>query len=71
MGWMGLLGVPELMEQLPPLSLWAMLAGGLFYSLGAIVYARKTLPYRYSIWHSFVMFGGASFFVAIWVGLVG
>ncbi|SIN66554.1 hemolysin III [Parasphingorhabdus marina DSM 22363] len=71
MGWMGLIGVPELMDHLPPLSLWAMLAGGLFYSLGAIVYARKTLPFRYSIWHGFVMFGGASFFVSIWAGLVG
>ena len=71
LGWMGLIGVTELMEHLPALSLWAMLAGGVFYSLGSIVYARKATPFRYSIWHSFVMLGGASFFVAIWAGLVG
>ena len=71
LGWMGIIGAPELMEHLPPLSLWAMLAGGIFYSFGSMVYARKSQPYRYSIWHSFVMLGGASFFVAIWVGLVG
>ncbi|WP_339691874.1 hemolysin III family protein [uncultured Parasphingorhabdus sp.] len=70
LGWMGIIGVPEMMEQLPPLSLWAMLAGGVFYSLGTIFYARKGRPFRYSIWHSFVMMGGASFFVAIWVALV-
>lgn len=71
LGWMGIIGVPEMMEQLPPLSLWAMLAGGVCYSLGTIFYARKTQPFRYSIWHSFVMMGGASFFVGIWVALVG
>jgi len=71
LGWMGIIGVPEMMEQLPPLSLWAMLAGGIFYSLGTIFYARKAQPFRYSIWHSFVMMGGASFFVAIWVALAG
>ncbi|MEP2988315.1 MAG: hemolysin III family protein [Parasphingorhabdus sp.] len=70
LGWMGIIGVPEMMEQLPPLSLWAMLAGGVFYSLGTIFYARKGQAFRYSIWHSFVMMGGASFFVAIWVALV-
>ncbi|MEO9600284.1 hemolysin III family protein [Parasphingorhabdus sp.] len=69
LGWMGVIGVPEMIDRLPPLSLWAMLAGGVFYSFGTIFYARKTQPFRYSIWHSFVMMGGASFFVAIWVAL--
>lgn len=70
LGWMGILAVPDLMEILPMPSLWAMLAGGVFYSIGTIFYARKALPFRYSIWHSFVMLGGASFFVAIWMALV-
>ncbi|MEO9498046.1 MAG: hemolysin III family protein [Parasphingorhabdus sp.] len=70
LGWMGIIGVPEMMDHLPPLSLWAMLAGGVFYSLGTIFYARKAQPFRYSIWHSFVMMGGGCFFVAIWVALV-
>ena len=45
LGWMGILAVPDLMEILPVLSLWAMLAGGVFYSLGTIFYARKALPF--------------------------
>ncbi|OAO01469.1 PAQR family membrane homeostasis protein TrhA [Parasphingorhabdus sp.] len=69
LGWMGVIAGPDLIETLPGPSMWAMLAGGVFYSLGTIFYARKTQPYRYSIWHSFVMIGGASFFVAIWVAL--
>lgn len=71
LGWMGLIAVPDLIEKLPGLSLWAMLAGGVFYSLGTIFYARKAQPFRYSIWHSFVMMGGGCFFVAIWVALGG
>lgn len=69
LGWMGILAVPDLVRILPGFSLHAMLAGGIFYSLGTIFYARKGQPFRYSIWHSFVMMGGASFFVAIWVAL--
>ncbi|QTD55634.1 hypothetical protein [Parasphingorhabdus cellanae] len=45
-------------------------ASGVFYSLGTIFYVRKAQPFRYSIWHSFVMMGGASFFVTMWVALV-
>ena len=71
LGWMGVIAVPEMMEHLPRLSLYAMLAGGLFYSFGTIFYARKAQRFRYSIWHSFVMMGGAGFFVAIWVAVVG
>lgn len=69
LGWMGIIAGPDLLEKLPALSMWAMLAGGIFYSLGTIFYARKGQAFRYSIWHSFVMMGGASFFVAIWVAL--
>ncbi len=69
LGWMGIIAVPDLLEILPGLSLFAMVAGGVFYSLGTIFYARKTYPFRYSIWHGFVMMGGASFFIAIWVAL--
>jgi len=71
LGWMGVIAVPELIGKLPEASLWAMLAGGVFYSLGTIFYARKAQAFRYSIWHSFVMMGGAGFFVAIWTALVG
>ncbi|MEP3225187.1 MAG: hemolysin III family protein [Parasphingorhabdus sp.] len=69
LGWMGILAVPDLLEILPRLSLYAMLAGGIFYSLGTVFYARKAQAFRYSIWHSFVMLGGTAFFIAIWVAL--
>lgn len=69
LGWMGVIAAPDLMEQLPPLSLYGILAGGVFYSIGTIFYARKAQAFRYSIWHSFVMMGGGGFFVAIWAAL--
>ncbi len=69
LGWMGLFAAPDLAEILPRLSLHAMLAGGIFYTLGTVFYARKTQPFRYSLWHSFVMMGGVAFFLAIWLAL--
>lgn len=70
LGWMGVIGVPELIEKLPGLSLWVVLAGGVFYSVGTIFYARKAQAFRYSIWHGFVMMGGGCFFIAVWVALL-
>jgi len=40
-----------------------------FYAFGSIFYARKKQKYRYAIWHSFVLLGSASFFMAIWICL--
>lgn len=71
LGWMGLLALPDFIEYLPRPALIAIVCGGLFYSVGTIFYARKQLAYRYAIWHSFGLMGGASFFTAIWFSLVG
>ena len=40
-----------------------------FYAFGSIFYARKQQKYRYAIWHSFVLLGSASFYMAIWACL--
>lgn len=40
-GWIGLLAVNELVQALPAQALASIVAGGLLYSLGAIVYAAR------------------------------
>jgi hemolysin III len=40
-GWAALLVVPQLWEGLDAAGFWLILAGGLFYTIGAVVYARK------------------------------
>ena len=42
-----------------------MVAGGLSYTLGAVFYAAKRLPYNHAVWHVFVLAGGICHFLAV------
>ena len=41
LGWVAVVALPQLFERLQPSALTLLIAGGLLYSLGAIVYARR------------------------------
>lgn len=60
MGWMAVVAIKPLLENMPTGGLLLMLAGGLSYSIGVIFYRWEKLPYGHAIWHLFV-FGGAAF----------
>lgn len=60
MGWMAVVAIKPLVENMPTGGLVLMLAGGLSYSIGVIFYRWDKLPYGHAIWHLFV-FGGAAF----------
>lgn len=60
MGWMAVVAIKPLVENMPTGGLLLMLAGGLSYSIGVIFYRWDKLPYGHAIWHLFV-FGGAAF----------
>ncbi|MDX1933302.1 MAG: hemolysin III family protein [Capsulimonadales bacterium] len=63
MGWMVVLGANALFRALPPTGLAWLVAGGIAYSLGAVVFATDRphlLPGRFSahdLWHFFVLAG--------------
>ncbi len=65
-GALGLLAMPDL-KGVPPQTLWCILAGATCYVIGVTFYARKTMPYRYSIWHAWVNAGGIAMFAGIWL----
>ncbi len=69
-GWLVLIAVKPLLATVSLFALALLLAGGLVYSLGVIVYLRKTLPFRRAIWHGFVVTAAASHYVAILTGVV-
>ncbi len=71
LGWFGLFALPDFWSTLPTPALVALLAGGIFYTVGTLFYKSKGMSFRYPIWHTFGMLGGASFFVAIWISLTG
>jgi hemolysin III len=57
MGWLVLLVMRPLLEVLPVSGVWLLVAGGLFYTGGAVFYLWKRLPYHHAIWHLFVVAG--------------
>ena len=68
LGAIGLLALPDLTD-VPTITPKLILAGSAAYAIGTIFYARKTLPFRYAIWHSWVTLGGMLMFAGIWLAL--
>ena len=68
MGWLSLAGVGEILSKMPAGAIAWLLAGGLFYTGGAVVYAlNKPDPFPgvfgfHEIWHIFVILGAFSHF---------
>jgi len=68
MGWVALVAAVPLVERLPFEGLAWLVAGGLSYTLGAVVFLLD-LKYRYAhfVWHLFVVAGSACHFFAVLV----
>ena len=75
MGWLVIFAIEPAAERIPPHVLWWIVAGGLFYTVGAVIYALKwpdpwpTVFGFHEIWHVFVMAGVFCHFWAIAFGL--
>lgn len=73
MGWLAILVAPVVVRALPAGAIAGLLAGGIVYSVGAIIYARKwpnPIPgvfEAHALWHMFVLAGSVCYF---WVILV-
>ena len=66
MGWIIIFAIKPLMESLPIQGLYWLLAGGIFYTTGAVLYSIKKVPYNHAIFHVFVLLGSFSHFMAIY-----
>lgn len=66
MGWLAAIRIDTIVATLRPQFVRLLIAGGLFYTAGTIVYAAKRLPYHHAIWHLFVLAGAGSFFWGIY-----
>lgn len=65
MGWSLIIFMPLLIKKANPLLFWLILAGGVFYSVGAAIYARKGFKYHHMVWHLFVFLGALTHFIGI------
>jgi len=68
LGAIGLCAMPDL-TGVPIETLWFIIAGSASYVFGTAFYARKTLPYRYAIWHMWVNIGAIMMFFGVWSAL--
>lgn len=66
MGWLVVIILDELKLSLPSNSLYLLVAGGLFYTIGVIFYLWEKLPYNHSIWHLFVLSGSTAHYLSIY-----
>jgi hemolysin III len=72
MGWLVVIASPALIHVLPLPALILVVAGGILYSMGAVVYARRRpdpWPHIFGfheVFHLFVVAGSAAFLIAIW-----
>lgn len=77
MGWISVIIFPKLWEQLPHMFSYWIAIGGLFYTVGAIIYGiKKPNPFPekfgfHEIWHLFVLGGAFSHFWGIYKYLPG
>ena len=70
LGWLAVIAVKPLLAALSALALGLLLAGGLIYSAGVVVYARRGLRFRRAIWHGFVLAAAATQYAAVLTGVV-
>ncbi len=72
MGWIAVVAIWPLIQSMPFAGLMWMAAGGVWYSVGAVMYALKRPdPWPdhvgfHGVWHVFVLFGAACHGVMVW-----
>ncbi len=66
MGWAIVFAIQPLAANLAWAGLVWLIAGGIAYTVGAILYAIKKMPFNHAIFHVFVLFGSLCHFVAVY-----
>lgn len=66
MGWIIVFAIKPLIENLGVEGLQWLFFGGIFYTLGAIIYSLRKIKFNHVIFHVFVLLGSFSHFMAIY-----
>lgn len=66
MGWMVMFVFKDIKAGLSSASLNCLIAGGITYSVGAIIYMIKKIKFGHAIWHLFVIGGSVCNFFSIY-----
>ena len=66
MGWLVIFAIKPLTANLEPNGLSWLLAGGISYTVGAIIYSIKRIHFNHAIFHLFVLSGTICHFICIY-----
>lgn len=55
MGWMSILLIYQIYKHIGISYIMFLVFGGLFYTVGAVFYSYKKIPYNHAIWHVFIL----------------
>ena len=66
MGWIIVFAIKPLVTNLSSEGLFWLIAGGLAYTFGAIIYSIKKIKFNHAIFHLFVLMGSACHFVSVY-----
>jgi hemolysin III len=71
MGWLCIMAIGQMVTSMPAAAIAWLIAGGLFYSVGAVVYIAKKPDFYpevfgfHELWHIFVILGALAHFILI------
>jgi hemolysin III len=69
-GWSGVVILEPLLGALPPATIGLIIAGGIVYSSGVVIFLMKRLRFQNALWHGFVVAGAGLHLAALMDSLV-
>lgn len=66
MGWLIIFAIKPLIENFSSEGLFWLIAGGIAYTIGAVLYSIQKLPLNHAIFHVFVLAGSIFHFVSVY-----
>lgn len=70
MGWLVMIAMPKMISNVDTGGLVLLASGGIAYTLGAVFYAIKRIPFNHAIWHVFVLIGCFCHFLAVYLYVI-
>ncbi len=70
MGWLIVFAIKPLVANLDANGLRWLIVGGLSYTVGAIIYAIRRIPFNHAIFHVFILVGSICHFIAVYYYLL-
>jgi hemolysin III len=65
MGWAAVLMIKPLLATVAVEGLYWLIGGGLLYTVGAVFYLARRMPFNHAIWHIFVLGGSIAHFIVV------